>query len=79
MSFMAVVALLGLAVVCAFFLYVLVQFWREEKHPRRSNEPPAGFPMVSSGQIVIPLEPPRGERREDSANQKKQDESENRR
>jgi len=72
--FLAVVA-----AACVFFLYVLVQFWLEEKHPRRRDEMPMAFPMVSSGQIVTPPETPRGVRREDSANQKTQGESENRR
>jgi hypothetical protein len=76
---MAVIAFLGMAVVCVFFLYVLVQFWLEEKHLRRRNDPPMGFPMVSSGQIVMPREPPREKQREDSADQKTLGESENRR
>jgi hypothetical protein len=75
---MAVIAFLGLAAACVFFLYVLAQFWREEKHPRRSNEMPMGFPMVSCGQIVTPLKTRREERREDSARQKAQSESKNR-
>jgi hypothetical protein len=52
---MAIVVFAGLVAVCGFFLYVLVQFRREEKHPRRSGELPAGFPIVASGQIVGPL------------------------
>ncbi len=76
---MAVVVFLAVAAACVFFLYVLVQFWLDEKHPRRSNEPPIGFPVISSGQIVTPLDPPREERREDSADQKTQRESEKRR
>jgi hypothetical protein len=76
---MAVVAFLGMVVVCVFFLYVLVQFWLEEKHLRRRNDAPMGFPMISSGQIVMPLVPPKEERREDSADKKTQGKSENRR
>lgn len=41
--------------VCGFFLYVLVQFRRDEKHPRRGDDSLAGFPMVASGQIVRPF------------------------
>lgn len=73
---MAVIAFLGMTVVCVFFLYVLVQFWLEEKHQRRRNDPPMGFPIVSSGQIVMPPEPPREKRREDSVAQKTQGEDE---
>ncbi len=76
---MAVVAFLVAAAACVFFLYALVQFWLDEKHPRQSNEPPIGFPVISSGQIVMPLEPPREERREASAEQNTGGESENRR
>ncbi|MGD0425420.1 MAG: hypothetical protein ABSC10_01760 [Candidatus Acidiferrales bacterium] len=76
---MAVLAFLGMAAACLFFLYVLVQFWMEEKHPRRRNDTPVGFPVISSGQIVIPWETPRGKWRKHSANQKTQGESENRR
>ena len=68
-----------MAAACVFFLYVLVQFWREVRHPRRSNDSPVGFPVISSGQIVMPLETPRGERRNDSADQKTQSASKNRR
>jgi hypothetical protein len=64
---------------CLFFLYVLVQFWREEKHPRRSNELPVGYPVISSGQIVMPVDRPREERRTTFADQQTQGESENRR
>jgi hypothetical protein len=76
---MAVIAFLGTAVVCVFFLYVLVQFWREEKHPWRNSDRPMGFPIISSGQIVMPPVPPSEERRPDSAGQKTQGESKNRR
>jgi hypothetical protein len=79
MSFMVVVAFLVVAAACVFFLYVLAQFWLEEKHPRRRNDTPIGFPVISSGQIVMPLETPRGKRRKHSVNQKMQRESENRR
>ncbi len=37
---MAVMAFLALAVTCGFFVYVLLQFWREEKHPRRATGNP---------------------------------------
>ena len=76
---MAVIAFLGMAVVCVFFLYVLVQFSLEERHLRRRRETPRGFPVISSGQIVMPLEKPREERRNDSADQKTQGEGANRR
>lgn len=75
---MEVFVFLVVAAACIFFLYALVQFSLEEKHLRQKKETPLGFPVISSGQIVMPLEPPREERREDSANQKTQDESENR-
>jgi hypothetical protein len=52
---MAVIVFAGLVAVCGFFLYVLVQFRREEKHPKRHVEMPTGFPVVASGQIVGPL------------------------
>jgi hypothetical protein len=71
MSFMLVIAFFALvAAACVFFLYVLVQFWREERQPRRSNDSPVGFPVISSGQIVMPLARLREERRNDSADQK---------
>lgn len=54
------------------FLYALVQFSLEEKHLRQKRQTPLGFPVISSGQIVMPLEPPRKERREDSTKQKTQ-------
>jgi hypothetical protein len=76
---MAVLVFLLVAAACVFFLYALVQFWLEEKHLRRRRETPLGFPVISSGQIVMPLEPPREERRDNSADQKMQDASENRR
>ncbi len=44
--------------VCGFFVYVLVQFRRDEKHPRHGNDSLAGFPMAASGQIVRPLVEP---------------------
>ncbi|MFZ3215779.1 MAG: hypothetical protein WA192_06945 [Candidatus Acidiferrales bacterium] len=34
---MAVIVFIALVPVCGFFLYVLVQFWREEKRPRRGT------------------------------------------
>jgi len=77
---MVVIAFFALvAAACVFFLYVLVQFWREERHPRRSNNSPVGFPVISSGQIVMPSAMPREERRKHSVNQKTQGTSENRR
>ena len=79
MSFMGVIAFLGPAMVWVFFLYVLVQFRLEEKYPRRRNETPMGFPMVSSGQIVMPPETPRENRREESASKKTQGSRDNRR
>jgi len=76
---MVVVAFLAMAAACVFFLYVLVQFWMEERHPRRTSDTPMGFPMVSSGQIVMPRETPREQLRKDSAIQKTQGEGEDRR
>ena len=76
---MAVIALLGVAAACFFFLYVLVQFWLEEKHPRGRHETPMGVPMVSSGQIVMPRETPREKQRANSASQQTQGEHKNRR
>ena len=76
---MAVFAFLVVAASCVFFLYALVQFWLEEKHLRRRDDTPLGFPVISSGQIVLPLERPRKERRKDSADQKTRGASENRR
>lgn len=76
---MVVVAFLVVAAACVFFLYVLAQFWLEERRERRRRETAAGFPLISSGQIVTPLETPREERRNDSADQKTQGESANRR
>jgi hypothetical protein len=77
MSFMEVVAFLAVAAACVFFLYVLAHFWLDEKHERQRRETPLGFPVISSGQIVMPLETPREERRTNSSNQKTQGESEN--
>ncbi len=76
---MVVLAFLVVATACVFFLHVLAQFWQEERRERRRREAPMGFPVISSGQIVTPLATPREERRANSANQKTQDESENRR
>jgi hypothetical protein len=76
---MEVLVFLVVAAACVFFLYALVQFSLEEKHLRQRRETPLGFPVISSGQIVMPLESPRKERREDSAEQKTQGTSENRR
>ena len=76
---MAVFAFLVVAAASVFFLYALVQFSLEEKHLRQRRETPLGFPVISSGQIVMPLEPPRKERRKDTADQKTQAASKNRR
>jgi hypothetical protein len=76
---MAVFVFLLVAAVCVFFLYALVQFSLEEKHLRQRRETPLGYPVISSGQIVMPLETPRKERHENSADHKTQCESENRR
>lgn len=76
---MVVIVFFVVAAACVFFLYALVQFWLEEKHLRRRRESPLGFPVISSGQIVTPLETPREERRNDSADPITQGESTNRR
>jgi hypothetical protein len=76
---MAVLAFLVVAAACVFFLYALAQFWLDEKRERQRRETLLGFPVISSGQIVMPLEKPREERRTNSANQNTQDESETRR
>jgi hypothetical protein len=76
---MVAIAFFAMAAACVFFLYVLVQFWLEEKHPRRSSDTPMAFPIVSSGQIVMARETPREQRRRDSAIQKTQGEHKNRR
>ena len=76
---MAVFAFLVVAAACVFFLYALVQFSLEERHLRRRRETQLGFPVISSGQIVMPLETPREKRHKDSADHKMQDPSENRR
>jgi hypothetical protein len=75
----AVLVFVVVAAASVFFLYALVQFSLEEKHLRQRNEPPLGFPVISSGQIVMPLETPREELRKESADQKTQDATENRR
>jgi hypothetical protein len=67
---MAVIVFAGLFAACGFFLYVLVQFWRDEKYPRRHEQPPTGFPIVASGQIVGPLPEPRRHRPSNAARQK---------
>jgi hypothetical protein len=67
---MAVIVFAGLVAVCGFFLYVLVQFRRDEKHPRRHGELPTGIPIVASGQIVGPLPDPNGHRLRTAALQK---------
>jgi hypothetical protein len=76
---MAILVFLVVAAACVFFLYALVQFSLEEKHLRKRRETPLGVPVISSGQIVMPLETPREVRREDSADQKTQDTTTNRR
>jgi hypothetical protein len=70
MSFMVLIAFLVVAAASVFFLYVLVQFWLDEKHESERRETPLGFPVISSAQIVMPLETPREEQREDCTNQK---------
>jgi hypothetical protein len=67
---MEVFVFLVVAAACIFFLYALVQFSLEAKHLRQKRETPLGFPVISSGQIVMPLETPREKRREDSTKQK---------
>jgi hypothetical protein len=76
---MAVIVFAGLVAVCGFFLYVLVQFRRDEKHPRRHAELPTGFPIVASGQIVGPLPDPNRHRLGTAALQKGPDGSSKRR
>ncbi|MGA7841211.1 MAG: hypothetical protein WBS17_02085 [Candidatus Acidiferrales bacterium] len=76
---MEVFVFLVVAAACAFFLYALVQFSLEEKHLRRPRETPLGFPVISSGQIVMPLPTPREARREDSADEQTHGTSEKRR
>jgi hypothetical protein len=58
----AIVTVVLTGAVCGFFIYVLVQFRRDEKHPRRHEDLPTGFPIVASGQIVAPLREPNGHR-----------------
>jgi hypothetical protein len=67
---MEVFVFLVVAAACIFFVYALVQFSLEERHLRQRRETPFGFPVISSGQIVMPLETPRKKRREDSTKQK---------
>jgi hypothetical protein len=76
---MVVFVFLLVAAACVFFLYALVQFSLEEKHLRQRRETPLGFPVISSGQIVMPLETPRKERHENSADQKTLGATKNRR
>jgi hypothetical protein len=76
---MVAVVFLVVAAACVFFLYALVQFWLEERHLRRKRETPLGFPVISSGQIVMPLEPQDEEQRKGSENRYTQDKSGNRR
>jgi hypothetical protein len=76
---MEVFVFLVVAAACIFFVYALVQFSLEERHLRRRRETPLGFPVISSGQIVMPLETPREEQRDNSAHQKTQGARENRR
>jgi hypothetical protein len=76
---MAVIVFAGLVAVCGFFLYVLVQFRREEKHPQRHLEMPTGFPIVASGQIVGPLADSKKRRIGDAARDKNPDGSSKRR
>src|ERR1700734_888044 len=67
---MEVFVFLVVAAACIFFVYALVQFSLEERHLRQRRETPLGFPVISSGQIVMPLETPRKKRREDSTKHK---------
>jgi len=76
---MVAVVFLVVAAACVFFLYALVQFWLEERHLRRKRETPLGFPVISSGQIVMPLEPQDEEQRKGFENRYTQDKSVNRR
>jgi hypothetical protein len=76
---MVVLVFLVVAAACVFFLYALVQFWLEERHLRRRNDAPLGFPVISSGEIVMPLETPREGQRRDAENQNRQQQSGNRR
>jgi hypothetical protein len=76
---MVVVVFLVVAAACVFFLYALAQFWLEEKHLRRRRETPLAFPVISSGQIVMPPEPQGEEQRKDSENRHTHDQSGNRR
>jgi hypothetical protein len=44
------VAILALGLIfaaCGFYVYVLVQFWRDEKLPRRTQERSTGVPIPS--------------------------------
>ncbi len=76
---MAVFVFLAVAAACVFFLYALAQFWLDEKRERQRRATPLGFPVISSGQIVMALKTPREEQREDPGNQKTQSAHENRR
>jgi hypothetical protein len=69
----AIVAVVLAGSACAFFVYVLVQFRRDEKHPRRHQGVPAGFPMAASGQIVGPLRSPERVPRAKNARQNEAD------
>ena len=51
---MAVIVLAGVVVVCGFFLYVLLQFRRDEKHLTR-HERRTGLPIMATRRIVGPL------------------------
>ena len=75
----AIVTVVLTGAVCGFFVYVLVQFRRDEKHPRRHEERPTGFPIVASGQIVGPLPEPNGHRLGNGARHKDPRGSSNRR
>jgi hypothetical protein len=76
---MAVLVFLVVAAACVFFLYALVGFWLDEKRERQRRATPLGFPVITSGQIVMSLETQREERRKDPANQETQGAGENRR
>jgi heme/copper-type cytochrome/quinol oxidase subunit 2 len=66
----AIVVVVLTSAVCGFFVYVLVQFRREEKHPRRHDKMLTGFPIVASGQIVGPLADPKKRRLGNAARDK---------
>lgn len=75
---MAFIAYLAMAVVCGFFLYVLMQFGLEETHHKRKNEVAIAFPMATSGPIA--MRPKKSKTRpKERMNDQLRDESANRR